>query len=248
MSEIGCVIAIGGNENKRATAESILGKFAKRAGGRAAQIVVIPSASETPARRARQYSAIFQKLGAKYVRTVHAERDVTKDDLLLIENATGIFVTGGDQKKLMHHLQRTGCAEMIADAVRHGAIYAGTSAGAAVVSKQMIAGSDWVNGREIIEFSEGLGLVTSVIVDQHFTERGRLPRLVRAARKYNMPGLGIDEDTAAVWNGDGTVDVIGRGTVTLVSADGEVAARQSPRFGIFSPDGNNGLFAARSNP
>jgi cyanophycinase len=228
------VIAIGGNEDKAATPESILGAFAERAGGRDAHIVVIPSASEQPVERARQYAQIFKTLGAEYVRIVHAERGVTKDDLLLLENATGIFVAGGDQQKLMHHLRQTGCADLIVEAVRNGAVYAGTSAGAAVISKQMIASSRRRQGKDIIAFAEGLGLVPGVIIDQHFSQRRRLTRLLTATTQRCMTGIGIDEDTAAMWNGSDSVSVLGRGDVTIVHPDCAATPGQSHRLHVFS--------------
>jgi cyanophycinase len=228
MTGTGCVIAVGGNEDKRGTTDSILGTFAERAGGSDARIVIIPSASIEPERRAAQYADVFRALGAACIRIVHAERSVSKDDLLLIENAGGIFVTGGDQQKLMMHLRRTGCADAIVDAVRSGAVYAGTSAGAAAVSHHMIASSRRRGSEELVKFGEGLGLVPGVIVDQHFSERRRLTRLMAATKTWNMPGVGIDEDTAAVWSPDGSVEVIGRGGITIVHP--EVAAPMPRAF------------------
>lgn len=212
----GCVMAIGGNEDKRAARASLLAEFVRRAGGAAARIVIIPSASAEPERRAQQYTRIFRRLGAEQIRVVHAERGVTPDDLLLIENATGIFVAGGDQELLMRHLRRTGCAAVIVDAVRGGAVYCGTSAGAAAVSKKMIFARELGDGREIVELSEGLGLVPTVIVDQHFSERGRLGRLLSAVDDHGLTGVGIDENTAAVWEGGGAVRVAGQSRVTVI--------------------------------
>lgn len=215
MIENGVVIAIGGNEDKRASHHSILAEFVRRAGGAQARIVIIPSASQVPVRRAAQYARIFRKLGVTTISGVHAERGVTPDDLLLIENATGIFVTGGDQGKLMHHLHRTGCAAAIVNAVRSGAVYAGTSAGASAVAKRMIVGRQLEDGSEIVEFAEGLGLVPGVIVDQHFSQRQRLPRLLQAVENHGLVGVGIDENTATVWE-RGRAHVAGAGVVTFI--------------------------------
>ncbi|HKR66135.1 MAG TPA: cyanophycinase, partial [Thermoanaerobaculia bacterium] len=180
-----------------------------------------------------QYADVFRALGAASIRVVHAERGVSKDDLLLIENASGIFVTGGDQQKLMGHLRNTGCADAIVDAVRSGAVYAGTSAGAAVVSLRMIAASKRRRGQDVIEFGEGLGLVPGVIVDQHFSQRRRLTRLISATSTWNLTGVGIDEDTAAVWRNDGSVEVIGRGAITIVHPEVAAPAPRSYRLHVF---------------
>jgi cyanophycinase len=212
----GVVMAIGGNEDKRATRHSILAEFVRRAGGAEARIVIIPSASKYPVRRAAQYARVFRKLGVEAITAIHAERGATPDDLLKIENATGIFVTGGDQGKLMHHLLRTGCATAIVNAVRNGGgVYAGTSAGASAVAKRMIIGRTLADGSEVVEFAEGLGLVPGVIVDQHFSERQRLPRLIAAVEDHGLVGVGIDENTATVWENDGA-RVAGAGGVTVI--------------------------------
>jgi cyanophycinase len=208
----GCVIAIGGNEDKRGAHDSLLAEFIRRAGGCDARIVVIPSASAEPVRRAQQYTRIFTKLGAAAVRAVHAEIGATPDDLLLIENATGIFVAGGDQELLMRHLRRTSCAAAVVQAVRNGAVYCGTSAGAAAVSKKMIYQSD----DNIVRFTEGLGLIPSVIVDQHFSERLRLGRLVSAVDHHGLHGIGIDENTAVVWEAARAPRVAGQRRVAVI--------------------------------
>lgn len=210
----GCVIAIGGNENKRGARSSILGSFVRRAGDGDARIVVIPSASEEPRARAAHYTRIFRRLGARRVTTIHAERgSVTAAEREALRTATGIFVTGGNQQLLMEHLRATSLVEVIRAAVSGGAVYAGTSAGASAASETMIAGSDG----DLVHLGQGLGLIPDVIIDQHFGERRRLPRLRMAARWQQMTGVGIDEDTAIVWNGSsGEVTVEGVGKVTFV--------------------------------
>ena len=223
-------MVIGGNEDKHAAHTSLLAEFVRRAGAADARIVIVPSASDEPARRAAQYGRIFGKLGVQQIRAVHAERGVTPDDLLLIENATGIFITGGDQEVLMKHLRRSGCAGGIVNAVRNGAVYCGTSAGASAASKKMLFAREIGNGREVMEFAEGLGLLPSVIIDQHFSERQRLPRLLRAVSEHGLIEVGIEENTAEVWESGSKPRVRGASNVTvvrpeqpemLVLADGE---------------------------
>jgi cyanophycinase len=213
----GLVMAIGGNESKRGARSSILGSFVRHAGGPDARIVIIPSASLAPERRVERYARVFRRLGAGEVYAVHAERGVvTDEDREHIRSATGIFVTGGDQVKLMAHLRAAGLVEPIRDAVRHGAVYAGTSAGASAASRAMIAG----NHDGTIAIHEGLGLVPDVIIDQHFGERQRLARLQDAVRAEKLVGVGIDENTAIVWDGtSGQICVEGVGCVTVVDRE-----------------------------
>ncbi len=212
-------MAIGGNEDKRAASESILAAFVRRAGGENARIVIIPSASVAPVERAARYTRIFTKLGVEEIRSVHAEKGVTAEDREAICNATGIFVTGGDQQRLMELLRAEDAVELIRDAVREGAVYAGTSAGASALSRRMIARSKRQKGTDLVEYDEGLGLIPDAIIDQHFGERRRLSRLISAASAHHLTGIGIDENTALVWNHDGVVTVEGAGEVTIVNPD-----------------------------
>lgn len=208
----GSVIAIGGNEEKRGQRASILSAFVRRAGGEDARIVIIPSASVEPVRRGNLYARLFKRFGAGIVTVVHVHRGLTDADREAIRSSTGIFITGGDQIRLMDFLRATDCVTLIRETVRSGAVYAGTSAGASAASMLMIAGD---NG----EYAAGLGLLPDVIIDQHFGERARLPRLLKASKEHRLTGIGIDENTAVVWHPDG-MHVEGSGEVTVVDEHG----------------------------
>jgi cyanophycinase len=208
----GCVIAIGGNEEKRGTRASILSAFVRRAGGADARIVIIPSASVEPMRRGEMYERLFTRFGAGAVRVVHVHKGVSGEEREAIRTSTGIFITGGDQLRLMDFLRAADCVNLIRETVRSGAVYAGTSAGASAASMLMIAGD---NG----EYAAGLGLLPDVIIDQHFSERARLPRLKKISREHRLTGIGIDENTAVVWQPDG-MTVEGSGEVTVVDENG----------------------------
>ncbi|HYI11106.1 MAG TPA: cyanophycinase [Thermoanaerobaculia bacterium] len=215
----GCVMAIGGNEDKRAASESILAAFVRRAGGKQARIVIIPSASVAPKERGERYTRIFNRFRAGVVQVVRAELGVTVEQREAIRTATGIFVTGGDQLRLMRFLRSADCIDEILEAVREGAVYAGTSAGASALSRRMIARSRRKRGAELVEFDEGLGLIPHAIIDQHFGERRRLSRLIAASHEHRLTGIGIDENTAVVWSHDGVITVEGAGEVTIVNPD-----------------------------
>jgi cyanophycinase len=218
-------MAIGGNEDKRAARTSILAAFIERAGGVQSRIVIVPSASVAPRERAKRYTKIFTRLGAASIHAVHAESGVSEEDLAAIRDSTGIFVTGGDQVRLMEALRAADCVEPIRAAVRAGAIYAGTSAGASALSRLMIAGSTRKKGADVVEYDEGLGLIPDAIIDQHFAQRRRLTRLISASNAHLLTGIGIDENTAIVWNRDGIVTVEGAGEVTIVDPDHRMDAR-----------------------
>lgn len=215
----GCVMAIGGNEDKRALRESLLAAFVRRAGGPQARIVIIPSASMAPKERGERYTRIFTRFRAGSVQVVRAELGVTPEQREAIRTATGIFVTGGNQLRLMRVLRTADCVDEILEAVREGAVYAGTSAGASALSHCMIAGSKRKKRGEHVEFDQGIGLIPNAIIDQHFGERQRLTRLIAASTKHRMTGIGIDENTALVWSHDGVITVEGAGEVTIVNPD-----------------------------
>jgi len=134
-------------------------------------------------------------------------------DLDSLKNARLIFISGGDQSRFMSAVLNTPVAGAITEAYRHGSVIAGTSAGAAVMSRKMITGNQKKHpGEESgfktiesdnIEISEGLGLLSGVIIDQHFIKRQRLNRLIAAS--VENPGIicvGIDESTAIIVDGN----------------------------------------------
>ncbi|HYC06613.1 MAG TPA: cyanophycinase, partial [Candidatus Binatia bacterium] len=102
---------------------------------------------------------------------------------------------------------------------KHGAVIAGTSAGASAMSSHMIAfgASGATPKQRMAQIAAGLSVLPGVIVDQHFQQRNRLGRLLSLiAQNPSLLGLGIDEDTAGVVGPDGVMEVIGRGSITVV--------------------------------
>ncbi|MDG1438504.1 MAG: cyanophycinase, partial [Emcibacteraceae bacterium] len=154
------------------------------------------------------------------------------------EEATGLFITGGNQLRLATILGGTAVAQVIRTANARGVHIAGTSAGASIMSEHMIAGGSSneppKEGGAIL--APGLGLTNAMIIDQHFSERNRLGRLLSAVA-YNpfLMGVGIDEDTGAFIGPDDVCEVIGSGTVTVV--DGSDLTYSS----AYGTDNRNGL-------
>ncbi len=220
----GFVIPIGGGED-RVKERQIHRRFVELSGGADADIVVIPTASELET-TGQDYNRIFRDLGAAEVDFLPITRRADCDNpryLQMLDKATGIFLTGGNQLRLSTILGGTGIAQKIRRRNAAGVPVAGTSAGASIMSEHMIAGGD-SNSAPVegaVSLAPGLGLTNAVIIDQHFTQRNRLGRLLAAA-SYNpfLIGLGIDEDTAAFIGPDGVFEVVGSGTVTVVDAAG----------------------------
>ena len=138
-----------------------------------------------------------------------------------LEEASGIFFTGGNQLRLTTLLGGTPVATMIRKRNAAGVTVGGTSAGASILSEHMIAfgdeGSSVISGS--VRLAPGLGLTNRFVIDQHFRQRDRLGRLITALA-YNpfAVGIGLDEDTAVFIGPDETLEVEGSGGVTIVDA------------------------------
>ena len=218
----GWIVPIGGAENKE-NDRHILERFLRVSGGADANIVIIPTASRMHETGPR-YERIFKHLGAAHVAVMDFDtrRDCQEPGRLQrIEEATGIFFTGGNQLRLTTLLGGTPVAKLIRIRNAHGVTVGGTSAGASILSEHMIAfgdeGSAVISGS--VRLAPGLGLTNRFIIDQHFRQRDRLGRLITALA-YNpfAIGIGLDEDTAAFVGPDNTVEVEGSGGVTIVDA------------------------------
>ena len=222
------LLIIGGAEDKVGRA-TVLRRFVRLAGGRKARIVVIPTASSFPVEAVETYTTIFSRLGAPEVEAVDPpSRSAAATDALVhaIDHATGVFMTGGNQLKLSQLFVGTPLADAIARAYTRGAVVAGTSAGASIMSQFMISlGADGVTPRQrTSQLTSGLGLLPGVIVDQHFDQRARYGRLMSlVAGSPNLLGMGIDEDTAAEIRDGRTLTVVGSGAVFVVDARAAVS-------------------------
>lgn len=216
----GPLLAIGGAEDKFGD-RKILRRFIDLAGGDVARIAIVPTASAIDDAGER-YKAIFLELGAATAEVLFVgdREDANSDELVgLVEQATGIFMTGGNQIRVASILGGTRVGEALVRRNRAGIPVAGTSAGASVMSAVMVAGgrSGSTPRPHTAQMSPGLGFIDSVIIDQHFRERDRVGRLVTMV-SYNpgLLGIGVDEDTAALIWPQGRMEVVGRGSVLVV--------------------------------
>jgi cyanophycinase len=217
----GTVIIIGGAEDK-VRDRVILGRFVALAGGSEARIAVIATASSFGMEAGDRYRSVFTELGAAEVVPLNAVSRAQANDehsARIIGESTGIFMTGGNQLRLSSMLGGTRLADAVMGRFKAGAVVAGTSAGASAVSSHMIAfgASGATPKHRMAQISAGLGLLPGVIVDQHFQQRNRLGRLLSLiAQNPSLLGLGVDEDTAGVVGPDQVMEVIGRGSITVV--------------------------------
>ena len=216
----GKLLIIGGAEDKDGDCK-ILREFLRCAGGTKARIVVMTAATSLPGEVGDNYIRVFERLGAEDVRVVDTQKseDANNPDYLeSIEQATGIFFTGGEQARIITCLKDTKLDAAMHKRYSEGAIIAGTSAGAAMMPDMMIIeGDSETNPRfDVVAMGPGMGFLPGVVIDQHFAQRGRLGRLVAALLlQPAVLGFGIDENTAILVSGD-EFEVIGESAVTVI--------------------------------
>lgn len=217
----GHVIMIGGAEDK-VRERVILTRFMALAGGPDARIAVISSASSLGPLAGEMYRRIFGEMGAREVHPIHAISRAQANDRAAtrtVREATGVFMTGGNQLRLSSTIGGTTLAQAVVQRHREGAVIAGTSAGASAMSSHMVAfgASGATPKQRMVQMAAGLGILPGVIVDQHFEQRNRLGRLLAIiAQNPSLLGIGIDEDTAGVVGPDRVLEVIGRRSVTII--------------------------------
>jgi cyanophycinase len=217
----GSLVIIGGRED-RENEMLILQEVSKRVGR--GKLVVATVASSVGNELWQIYRKAFRKLGVKQIShldVVSRTEAVDAKALKAIEGAKGVFFTGGDQLKITSELGGTEICERIFSIYKNGGVIAGTSAGASVMSETMLVSGASDSSYRIgsaLRLAPGLGLVP-MIVDQHFAERGRVSRLLGAvALNPKYLGIGIDENTALIMNGNAHFEVLGRGAVYVIDA------------------------------
>ena len=216
----GKLLIIGGAEDKEGDCK-ILREFLRCAGGTKAHIVIMTAATSLPGEVGDNYIRVFERLGAEDVRVVDTQtpEDAKNAEYLeAIEQATGIFFTGGDQARIISCLKDTKLDAAMHKRYSEGIIIGGTSAGAAMMPDMMIIeGDSETNPRvDVVAMGPGMGFLPGVVIDQHFAQRGRLGRLVTALLlQPAVLGFGIDENTAILVSGD-ELEVIGENAVTVI--------------------------------
>ncbi|GGY19200.1 cyanophycinase [Massilia dura] len=218
----GHLVIVGGHEDHENSKE-ILSRFVQLSGGQGAAIAVITAASRVPDKMWERYDVAFREIGVREVIRVDLPDRATANDPALavrVRACTGIWMTGGDQKRLLAMIGGTLLDEAMHAALKEsGACIGGTSAGASAMCGHMLADgkADLLPEKGSVSLGAGLGFVQRVVIDQHFSERHRLARLLTiVAQNPYLLGVGIDEDTALVVERGVGIEVIGAGSVTVV--------------------------------
>lgn len=218
----GPLVIIGGAEDRRGPC-TILREFVRLGGGGRARVVVLTAASHYPKEVGAEYVAVFDRLGVRQVQALDVRRREQAAEAELVEaveEATAVFFTGGDQVRITNLLGGTRVDQVLHRRHQEGLVLGGTSAGAAMMSSTMIVEglSEATPRVGNVKIGPGMEFLRCAIIDQHFGQRGRSGRLLSALAQYpHQLGIGIDEDTALVVQGD-EFAVIGAGAVTVLDA------------------------------
>jgi cyanophycinase len=215
---------IGGNEDKSEDG-AILGRVAElsRTSPRGHAVGLVTTASKSGGEVFHLYRGLFERLGVDQVLdlTVRDRRECVGDAILAgMRQAACLFFTGGDQLRITSVLGGTPFHRLLLDEHRRGLIVAGTSAGASMMSDTMIVTGEGEESpaKNTVRMAPGMGLWKGAVIDQHFSQRGRIGRLLSAlAQNPGILGVGLDEDTAIEVRLDAQrLTVWGSRTVTLL--------------------------------
>jgi cyanophycinase len=206
----GSLVLVGGG----GLPATIRDRFLELAHGKAAHLVVIPTASAKADNPEQLKSFGYWKAqNVASVVLLHTRQHKQANDPAFVKplhEATGVWLSGGDQSKLVEAYRGTLVERELHDVLARGGVIGGTSAGAAVMSSVMITG-----GNPSAQVDAGFGLLPGVVVDQHLMRRNRVPRLLGVLTTHpGYFGLGIDEQTAAVVQGR-SLTVLGEATVRV---------------------------------
>lgn len=208
-------IAGGGN-----LGEELIGRFVELAGGADARIVVIPTAAtEDSFPESWPSLRMFREAGARHVTLLHTRSPDTANSSSFVEplrSATGVWLAGGRQWRLADVYIGTRTLDEMRRLLDRGGVIGGTSAGASIQASYMVRGAVESNAIMMAPGHEtGFGLLRNTAIDQHLTARGRQEDLLEVVRRYpRLLGIGLDEGTAIIVNGD-RASIAGRGRVAF---------------------------------
>lgn len=237
----GSLFIIGGGSRPTSMVERIIKESKIDQGGYA---IILPMASSEPDTSFYYARRQFAELGLINIfKQVYSSTEAPGQQKLdSLKNARLIYIPGGDQDRFMKTIAGTPAADALQENYRNGGMIAGTSAGAAVMSREMITGTELKHPEyhstfrnletQNLELKQGLGMLEGVIIDQHFVKRSRYNRLLTAVIDHpGIKGIGIDESTAILVKGE-KAEVVGDSQVIVFSnpeaskrvCDGKLAA------------------------
>ena len=216
----GSLLIVGGHEDKEGE-KLILRAFVKKA-GKTGKTVVATLASEQPKQIFEEYESALRGLGMRHVHHLSIEsreEAMSPSKLNVLADADAVYFSGGDQLKITSQIGDTPIYLRVCEIFEAGGLIGGTSAGASIMSETMMVSGEGDSNYKIgslLKLAPGFGLLRNVLVDQHFSQRGRIGRLLGAvAQNPRMLGIGLDEDSAILVQ-RGRFQVLGSNAVHVV--------------------------------
>lgn len=222
--EQGSLMIVGGGK----MSNELMTRLIQLAGGPEAPFVYIPCEERETLPREPGFIQDLQKAGARHVICLHTKNrqraNSDEEFLAPLKTARGVWLGGGRQWNFVDSYQNTTVHRLCHEVLARGGVIAGSSAGASIQGDYMPRGDPLGNTVMMAEgYERGLGFITGVAIDQHFTQRKRLPDLQQLVRTFpQLLGIGIDEGTALIVSGS-QGEVMGPGNVTFLSLRGAAA-------------------------
>jgi cyanophycinase len=235
----GKLVAIGGNEDKgtvpapdnkesgsqlRFFDQGILKRIHDELYGPGTRIEVITTASRIPEEMGKMYTDAFLLLGCDNVGVLPIQQAADAVNPLYLKRlreANAVMFTGGDQKRIAEVFIGTEALKILRSRFEQEEMFliSGTSAGAMALAKTMINGSVGTDAlvKGAVDLQEGMDLIDGVLIDTHFVNRRRMPRLIEAlARVPSHVGIGLGEDTGILLRENTCIETIGSGLVIIL--------------------------------
>ena len=235
----GKIVAIGGNEDKGSSPatngpedaqhvqffeQGILKRIHDELYGLGTRIEVITTATSMPQELYQAYLNAFLLLGCDNVGHLEIEtrsQANNAETLQRIKNADAVMFTGGNQLKITTTFRNTEALKLMTSRYlqEEKFLIAGTSAGAMALCHTMIESSSETKPlvKGIVQLGEGLSFLKSTIIDTHFVNRRRIPRMIEAIATHpKQVGIGLGEDTGILISKGNEIETIGSGLVVIL--------------------------------
>ena len=232
----GTLIVIGGGDLDAL----ILQRFIAAAGGGEAPVLFVPTAGEGAHYGPADPGADFlRRAGCRKLEILHTRdrREADSEEFSArVSHARGIFFGGGRQWRLVDSYLGTRTQRQFEGVLARGGVIAGSSAGATILGSYLVRGAREGNNIMMAPgYEKGFGYLRGVAIDQHLLTRKRQDDLLRViARHPDLLGIGIDENTAIVAEGD-RFEVIGMSKVAVYDRKYKPRKAGEPQYYFLNP-------------